>query len=431
MYRARAAAVSGTKVFAGGKWLTCNGNKPVRVGDYVWTDGRCVYGNNQVPQQPLVITAPKDEGIPIAFANKKIYTFKKNKLTELGSFEIEDYNISKSTIFINDKKGKTFFNHDYNVLAGNIDSNGDIFRITYERYSWDFDLPVKFFIWKNGLIVNEIDLEPFRDATLADLQPSDESFHVAFKTNSKYYADMFWGFIENENDWAVTFRTSAVEVTSYDFWLEEHLPENNYWRNFCAQTLLFTRYHFLSSSQHLILFETVDQHLQHFNEDIVLINNEHENIEAVGVYRLGSDSRKNYDKGIENAKLPLQDDYYYRITETKTTDFFVYAPVSADDFSNFKNLQTLDITAFSPHDDKIFTVTCSLSSELRLKKIKGDSFLFAVSSNPGFTHEDNMADGLYLFKDGDFELLADGHVINQRMRSMKKIKGWQNRLKEF
>ena len=66
MYRATAEIVSGTRVYADGKWLQCIGNKCVSVGDRIWTDGRCVYGHLQESEQPKVITvAPDDEGIPI------------------------------------------------------------------------------------------------------------------------------------------------------------------------------------------------------------------------------------------------------------------------------------------------------------------------------------------------------------------------------
>ena len=86
MYKARVDAVNGTKVRAGGKWLTCIGNKPVKVGDSVWTDGRCIYGNDEECQTPIVIT-PNYEGIPILVENNKGFTFIKNKLKYIESID--------------------------------------------------------------------------------------------------------------------------------------------------------------------------------------------------------------------------------------------------------------------------------------------------------------------------------------------------------
>ena len=80
MYRVKAEAVSGTKVFAGGKWLQCIGNKPVRVGEYIWTDGRCVYGNCQESQQPpIIITPHEDETIPIMLFDDEYYFYNYSK----------------------------------------------------------------------------------------------------------------------------------------------------------------------------------------------------------------------------------------------------------------------------------------------------------------------------------------------------------------
>ena len=70
MYRARVDAVSGLHVRAGGKWLTCIGNRVVRAGDLVWTDGRCVYGHDRESQTPLVIAPKEDLAVPLFFFNK-------------------------------------------------------------------------------------------------------------------------------------------------------------------------------------------------------------------------------------------------------------------------------------------------------------------------------------------------------------------------
>ena len=45
MHRTRVREVRGNKVLADGVWLTCIGNRTVREGEWVWTDGRCVYGH--------------------------------------------------------------------------------------------------------------------------------------------------------------------------------------------------------------------------------------------------------------------------------------------------------------------------------------------------------------------------------------------------
>ena len=45
MHKAKVSDVNDNRVLANGKWLRCIGNKIVLPGDWVWTDGKCVYGN--------------------------------------------------------------------------------------------------------------------------------------------------------------------------------------------------------------------------------------------------------------------------------------------------------------------------------------------------------------------------------------------------
>lgn len=64
MHRARASEVRGNKVLVDGAWLTCIGNRSVYPGEWIWTDGHCVYrhesegGSSYVPTDVL-------SGIPI------------------------------------------------------------------------------------------------------------------------------------------------------------------------------------------------------------------------------------------------------------------------------------------------------------------------------------------------------------------------------
>ena len=170
MYRARIDSVSGTKVYADGKWLSCIGNKNHRVGDYVWTDGRCAYGHFQESQQPQVIIAPDDEGIPIYAVDRNhlLYTFQKNKLKKVDELErpkvIPD-GWSKVRL-INDKH--RVFTHKY--LASNIDSHGNIF-VMAEVYKLDDDnfyTEAKVVIFKEDKTKSELAFNKVKEIDLLD-----------------------------------------------------------------------------------------------------------------------------------------------------------------------------------------------------------------------------------------------------------------------
>ena len=65
-------ATCGRVVQVNGKWVTCIGNKTVRTGDLVWTDGKCVYGNFIECGQPPKFPVSTLQGIPI-LSNKFKY----------------------------------------------------------------------------------------------------------------------------------------------------------------------------------------------------------------------------------------------------------------------------------------------------------------------------------------------------------------------
>ena len=85
MYRAKVEAINGLNVKANGKWLTIIGNKPVSIGDDIWTDGRCVYGNYQYHAQPFAVV-PNDEeicvlligGVSVKKATTWVYSLRSN-----------------------------------------------------------------------------------------------------------------------------------------------------------------------------------------------------------------------------------------------------------------------------------------------------------------------------------------------------------------
>lgn len=262
MYKARVEAVSGTKVRADGKWLTCIGNKPVRVGDTVWTDGRCVYGYEQTPQQPIVITGKEELGIPIV-ANKQYLTYDKKlkEHTDIDSDTAAMKILPKIKILTNDKKGKVYYSTDENILAANADNFGNLYYLIEDGDNIN--------IVKNGEVVNFVENpaktkapkeaeahfqkdpssmsgEPryikfikcdFENQPIVEPDGSEELFEYGWiqLRYTKYYKgyritsvaiDGFfepnqyiksspsyeWAFIENENNWAI-IATSIIHVS--------------------------------------------------------------------------------------------------------------------------------------------------------------------------------------------------------------------------
>lgn len=210
MYRVRVEQVEGTRVRAGGKWLTCIGNRNVRVGDFVQTDGRCVYGYDKESSAPLIITAKKEDEqiIPIQFGNS--FGYFSDKIERVGELPFEcnsivnnnktiaftSFNVSEGLIA--DCEYREFWKIVL-VLNANCDKLGNVFEfeVSDENY---------INITKNGEVIKSIPL------------PENEL--------------VIWGFIEDADNWAyVSCTTEYSSVPSQaiiDFvWeLAEHIKEH-------------------------------------------------------------------------------------------------------------------------------------------------------------------------------------------------------------
>ena len=137
MHRARVKDVSGNRVLADGSWLTCIGNRSVREGEWIWTDGRCVYGHESeggssyIPSNVL-------SGIPILQLkwndnkSRMFYSYyAKGKLHELGFSKEETWMVNNASRFAflpwsrlldseMDARGNVYTLEDANVLVDSI-----------------------------------------------------------------------------------------------------------------------------------------------------------------------------------------------------------------------------------------------------------------------------------------------------------------------
>lgn len=241
MYRAKAEAVSGNKVFADGKWLQCIGNKNIYVGEFIWTDGRCVYGNHKESQQPLIITAPQvdDEAIPIITDTFDYYTLRKNIAPIIiDTQEVSDDVTSKKTDFlsINDFKGHVFICHDKKIIAANIDKAGNVYCIRVEgkndyesKYFYETD-DVEFEILKNGVVTKKITLEQWKSRLTAEFPDSSgvkDELSDEIIEGEPYFNISVDAFIENENLWYLLITFEGGKVFAHIRTIEEQIAGFN------------------------------------------------------------------------------------------------------------------------------------------------------------------------------------------------------------
>jgi len=511
MYRARVQAVSGSKIYADGKWITCIGNKNFRAGEMVWTDGRCAYGHFQESQQPPIITAPQDdEGIPIIsfdFANydfDTMYTLKKYKFKQVGTLQVK--HISSSVIqpvntMINDKKGNVFISYDNNILAANIDNLGNKFFIISEEQP-DSEEPIDDTVIKilkdDGkaiAILQKIPLNRLKEK-LQSYIPTDSYFPNDGDKIIGYdpYITFDWAgaFIESENSWwiLVGFRSQKIldhynYASGQQFYSFTPTDSNRLIFRYQTYTPMFFGSEALLNSildsrpvklkinadespgniDVTIEFDgttctmTGRENYCYMAASCLMLDYDPENPPLAGepkserfdqyfrcciksdgdfILNLNTDGRyAGYDTIIgdddiwafnrflythdyidaDKIKLPLDYGCYYTITQCPDT----YNPY-----------YTETLTIFSSNGEKITAIIAGWDTRVLIANIKGN-YIFNIDA-PFHTDEHLprfLDTGTYIYKNGKLEQFDTFIITNQRLRPMKKIRGWQNRIKEI
>ena len=127
MHRARVKAVSGNKVLADGVWLTCIGNRTVYPDEWIWTDGRCVYGHESEGGSSYVPTNVLS-GIPLLQIkwkdqkNQMLHSYyAKGKIHPLG--------FSREDIWMVNSTRRFAYVSGYGMLDAEMDERGNLYTL--------------------------------------------------------------------------------------------------------------------------------------------------------------------------------------------------------------------------------------------------------------------------------------------------------------
>lgn len=380
MYRARVQAVSGSKVFADGKWLSCIGNKNVRVGELVYTDGRCVYGHFQESQQPLVITAPATQIIPIVTTDG-FFLFVKGKLKPCAN---DSALIATGSAFINNRYAKSylikpivflayddvyFLGTDYQgktfswcqanlhcVLATNISKSGSLFLIKIDGFSLK--------IIKDDVTVNEINLQDFvEDINNSVPQPPIKTTDYTISYEVQYDASIdmtvCYSFIQDQNNWCVylAFKVRKVTETYNNIGLIDgpggSLLPGPFEKDDVLLSTLNTQYinYYLNNNE--ITWDIGDEISNELQPEAIILD----------ISR----------KPNPNKKLPLQDGYYF------TEEYLIYwypEEVLSDGSIRRVFLPAIKRSFFSPNNTFLFSGVSTHESQLiAFSRVKGGFLL--------------------------------------------------------
>lgn len=423
MYRARVEAVDGLKVRAGGKWLTCIGNRTVKAGDMVWTDGRCVYGHDREAQTPLVIANPKEDlAIPIRVGNS-LYTFRKGNLELVGE-------MSSSRFLLNDTKRELY---SLNAYAANIDKAGtlytirsDYYRLGDENFTNVPDLYA--YIKEDNRIVSRIPLssllQPSIDVTISEATgielPEEDIIFDNGDEQSYYHSSMDYlihggvshAFIENHNSWAMIYCASAqIEKHAHTMAKSSGSTEFSWMGSTSLGASYQFDYYYIDSSGNRTLI-----YRQHY---FLISDNQFHKGEYVKAETSGTEEMK-------KIKYPIQDGYYFQMShipvpqnEELILDLVLSVPLVKYDI-------------YSPNEEFLFSRTMPLCANFTICKLGSGKHLVGIKSSPyEITYSDKKG-GLYIHSDGVLTPIVEesdnSSCFNYRLRPMKKYKRWWERV---
>ena len=402
MYRVRAEKVSGKKVLAKGKWLICIGNKPVSVGDLIYTDGSCVYGFYQEAQQPpVIVSSTTISGIPIITSetyNKRIYCLYKNGNAQeiTRDAERKDYNI---TLMINGYKSKVYVETAPNglaanlarpILAANVDKQGNLYRMVKVSSNYQIE------IWKNENCVKTISAD-----------------------SSKEYFDVAWAFIENENDWAYILAEATATTTVQEVEIE--------------YDGIFYNRKFLTNYEGAAYFcnsEIGSKNIAGWAGCFIQYGDISGGLDVPEI-DLRIDKTKEY-LNCDEIKFPMQDGYYF----TMSNMYPMPLNVGGAPWIAAKEI-------YSPNGNLIFSGLFPVSSYLTIYKnligVKDNGYLSsgiyqALEQDSNYRTPNNLINsGIYRIEAGELNgVLArkDAYYdqFNQRLRPMTKYKNWQENM---
>lgn len=460
MYRATAEAVSGTKVFAGGKWLTCIGNRSVKVGDRIWTDGRCVYGNDLEAETPIVITPNAKAGIPIQIGNY-LFTFYKGNLEKAeGTY---------SGRILNDTIGNVYgLTND--IAAANCYDNGDIFILDTSDANYEareYDLPNgyektnrKVSIIKNGTVLQNIPLDDFisdifeTNYTKAESLPKGPGLEDGLQPGSHrplyleeprcwvwdylstFYNYHIWGkvlysFIEDDKNWAFIYgvyvdvnKNGILSTYSEDDGSFDPLYDLSY-----GQSYGLNIYYIDSTGIQTIIYS------RHW---------------LMKWYSYDGTSDEKYFAILENQtgfselqkiKYPLQDGYYFK-ANIILPDYIQGLVITAQPLFAIGEIPSATLDIYSPDNKLLFSTQNLFGENFVITETAEDTYLVGIKpyANSDWNPQNG---GLYICKNGNLtnlieelkesedeelknlaEKIKNSYCNNYRLRKMKNIKNW-------
>lgn len=381
MHRARVTAVSGLRAQANDKWLNIIGNKDVVVGDSVWTDGRCIYGNVYEGGEAAPIISASEPYVPLLMSNGTRALYHKGKITEHEKGQRHSLMASQ---------GSNFSFADGNVLDVYLDEQGDQYALLWGEYSFTDhgegdtykNLEGTPGITRNGSMEQPVNLSEYSSYCYDYAYEEAAAIETPLSGVGETMDEIYWNYCTLENGWYESEDAYCYLLNCYAHgchmdginWREDGEADIGYLVEFSSYMWVMVT---PEGSQPLWAMTVRDLYADFIPEQ----------------YR--------YRVYAGEFNLPLPDGYY--IEGTKAVPETV---ILRDEWMN-----PFSGKMYSPKKKLIYESDFSVGSSIRLEQVKKGAWLMA------------MGEYLYLLKGGKKELLSS-NVHNSRLHPMKNRTQW-------
>ena len=368
------------------------------------------------------------------------------------------------------------------TFALNIDKDGNSYELREERdvtfiyYETHVKIKVQstVSIVKNGVILKEINLSEH----IEDMSEEAESYALSVTPGARVVSEGLdastyksfyipWGVIENENNWAFMaclhmgvdtngpadrgskytghIYTSRINLMSACLYTPSERVE--FFHKICGYTI--------DELATMIDVRPFDVHVDFYswsehNEEKILPIEVRIPIQDNYYFKInGFDSpipnigEQEPVLGLENDPVVYEGEFWIVVYQQPGNPIIlVRTPYSA---SNQFFPQFMNVSIYDNDDTKLLDVKLIAGAYLTMCKFKGSLFLgvnnregncglfmpYNRQFRPKLEGGGGVESGLYFIKNGELKTLLKGDLQNWKLRPMKKVKGWQNRIRDL
>ncbi|MDY6268822.1 MAG: hypothetical protein SPL39_07605 [Selenomonadaceae bacterium] len=391
MRQAQVTDISGRHVCVSGRWVTCIGNRTPSVGDLVWTDGRCVYGNEQEGGGSSVVAGGGSKGIPILIYHRA-YLMEREKSRRVGTLKDVEYIVHR-------KNHIAYFAWEDRIADADIDSHGNLYEVIgASGIEWfpkesDATTPRNFTIAvkKNKDVLEQINFSAYYEQAKEDclalrdeLPPVEEPFpslYGIFDCKQGYVdADGHWGA------WLFIGASGTLELAG-------------------DSAGVLQLYYFDESGAHLLM----DTRGRLTNEAPCIVKT------------------NEYYAGVSGRRFPIHDGYYFTMEPYQPVWWriglptVVVATIYTPQGEALLTGRFYNIPRFSILPTGAGRYLLDVNHRIVPAFEMTSGALFDVTKREDMTH---IAPGIYLLENGSLTQLIDGYNDALRLRYLKDSKKW-------